>query len=95
MSSITALLFLGGSLVPLVGFLALVSTLVSVSSLVLALKATAVAFMIVWFRATLPRLRYDALMVFCWTQLLPMVIGLLLLAPCVLASLDCTVHSHL
>jgi hypothetical protein len=69
MSAITSLLFLGS-----------VSTLVSLSSLVLALKTTAVAFVIVWFRATLPRLRYDALMVFCWTQLLPMVIGLLLLS---------------
>jgi hypothetical protein len=40
-------------------------------------------------RATLPRLRYDQLMVFCWTGMLPLAIGLIVLVASILVAFAC------
>ena len=45
----------------------------------LLLKVVALIFMFVWFRATLPRLRYDQLMDLGWKVLIPLSLGWLLL----------------
>lgn len=37
----------------------------------LLLKIAAVAFLMIWIRGTLPRLRYDQLMAMCWKVLIP------------------------
>jgi NADH-quinone oxidoreductase subunit H len=37
----------------------------------LAIKTLAVIFIMIWFRATLPRFRYDRLMAFGWKIMLP------------------------
>ena len=37
-----------------------------------AIKVSAVIFLIIWVRASLPRVRYDQLMRFCWKFLLPL-----------------------
>ena len=49
------------------------------------LKTAAFCFVYVWFRAALPRLRYDQLMDLGWKRLIPMTLGWLLLVAAVIA----------
>jgi NADH-quinone oxidoreductase subunit H len=49
------------------------------------LKTVAFCFIYVWFRAALPRLRYDQLMDLGWKRLIPMTLGWLLLVAGVIA----------
>ncbi len=56
--------------------------------LTLGLKSCVMAFIFIWARASFPRIRYDQLMSFCWTILLPLVIALIILFPCILYSFD-------
>lgn len=56
-------------------------------SCVLAFKSCALVFAFIWSRASLPRVRFDQLMLFCWTILLPIVIAFVILVPCILYCL--------
>ena len=56
--------------------------------LTLGLKACVMIFVFIWGRASFPRIRYDQLMSFCWTILLPLVIAFIILLPCVLYSFE-------
>ncbi len=49
------------------------------------LKTVAFCFVYVWFRAALPRLRYDQLMDLGWKRLIPMTLGWLLLVAAIIA----------
>jgi NADH-quinone oxidoreductase subunit H len=49
------------------------------------LKTAAFCFVYVWFRAALPRLRYDQLMDLGWKRLIPLTLGWLLLVAAVIA----------
>ena len=49
------------------------------------LKVIAFCFIYVWFRAALPRLRYDQLMDLGWKRLIPMSLGWLLLVAGIVA----------
>lgn len=64
------------------------TTPISISSIVLALKACLGCFAFVWVRATLCRFKFDQLMNFCWTQLLPMAIAFLLFVPSVMVAFN-------
>ena len=55
-------------------------------SSVLAVKSCVMIFTFIWVRASFPRIRYDQLMSFCWTVLLPLVIAFIILFPCILNS---------
>jgi NADH-ubiquinone oxidoreductase chain 1 len=54
----------------------------------LGLKSSIMIFIFIWIRASFPRIRFDQLMSFCWTILLPLIIAFILLVPCILYSFD-------
>jgi NADH-ubiquinone oxidoreductase chain 1 len=45
-------------------------------------------FIFIWVRASFPRIRFDQLMSFCWTILLPIVFAFIILIPSLLYSFD-------
>jgi formate hydrogenlyase subunit 4 len=59
-----------------------------VSSIVLGIKASIMIFVFIWARASLPRIRFDQLMSFCWTVLLPIVVAFIIIVPCILYGFD-------
>ena len=85
MSTFSTILFLGGY--TLNEFI-VNETFINLQSLILAIKALVFMFFFVWVRATFVRQRYDRLMTFCWTQLLPMAIALFILVPSLLVAFD-------
>lgn len=87
MSTFTRVLFLGGY-----RSFGLCSEswggILNFNRIILAIKAVFFMFVFVWIRATLPRVRYDQLMVFCWTGLLPIAIAFLILIPSLVVRFD-------
>ena len=58
------------------------------NGLIIGLKACIMIFTFIWARASFPRIRFDQLMSFCWTILLPIVIAFIVLVPCILYSFE-------
>ena len=58
------------------------------SGLILGTKSSIMIFIFIWVRASFPRIRYDQLMSFSWTILLPIVIAFIVLVPCVVYSFE-------
>jgi len=56
--------------------------------LTLGVKSCILIFVFIWTRASFPRIRFDQLMSFCWTVLLPLVISFVVLVPCILYSFE-------
>lgn len=56
--------------------------------LALGIKTCLMIFTFIWARASFPRIRFDQLMSFCWTVLLPLVIAFIILVPCILYAFD-------
>jgi len=84
-SCISAILFLGGYNMP---ELFVNDTFFNLQSIILGLKTCVFCFMFVWFRATLPRLRYDQLIELCWLNLLPVAVAFIILVPSILVAFD-------
>lgn len=92
-SSLTSILFLGGYS-PLAGIIGLdniyellnnyLSNILSLTGLILGIKTCMICFIFVLARATLPRLRYDQLMQFCWLHSLPLAVSFIIFVPCLL-----------
>jgi NADH:ubiquinone oxidoreductase subunit H len=59
-----------------------------VSSIILGVKSSMMIFTFIWARASFPRIRFDQLMSFCWTVLLPIVVAFIILVPCILYGFD-------
>jgi NADH:ubiquinone oxidoreductase subunit H len=86
MSSLFSILFLGGYLVPFVSFEN--PTFLSLEGLALGLKVCLLLFIYIWVRASFPRLRYDQLMSFCWTGMLPLALGFIILVPSIMMAFE-------
>jgi len=84
-SSLSAIFFLGGYNLP---ELFINDTIFSIQSIVIGIKTCIFCFIFVWFRATLPRLRFDQLATFCWEHLLPFAIAFIIFIPCILIAFD-------
>ena len=54
----------------------------------LAIKSCMLIFTFIWVRASYPRIRFDQLMSYCWTKLLPIIIGIISLIPCVIYNFN-------
>lgn len=54
--------------------------------LTLGIKSCVMIFIFIWVRASFPRIRFDQLMSFSWTILLPIVIAFIVLVPCIIYS---------
>jgi NADH-quinone oxidoreductase subunit H len=52
------------------------------------IKVFFIMFLFVWVRVTLPRLRYDQLMIMGWKYILPLSLGILVLTTAIFTSLD-------
>jgi NADH-ubiquinone oxidoreductase chain 1 len=97
----TSILFLGGylNLLPLHGLyseiihfkpdLSFLNVILSgiISSLMLGIKTCIYVFIFIWVRASFPRIRFDQLMSYCWTILLPVIIAFIILIPCIVMGL--------
>jgi len=59
----------------------------------LALKSYALVFLFIWVRASYPRLRFDKLMSYCWTELLPIIISIIIFIPCIIFSYDTILYN--
>ena len=58
------------------------------NSIILGIKTSLLIFTFIWIRASLPRIRFDQLMLYCWTILLPILIGFIILIACIIYSFD-------
>jgi NADH-ubiquinone oxidoreductase chain 1 len=81
----SAILFIGGFLAIVSSEFLIISGLIS--SLSLGFKTCFLIFVFIWVRASFPRIRFDQLMSFCWTVLLPIIIGLIIIIPCLVYNL--------
>nr|QGX43784.1 NADH dehydrogenase subunit 1 [Niveomyces insectorum] len=50
----------------------------------LGIKSSIFIFVFIWVRASFPRIRFDQLMAFCWTVLLPIIFAVIILIPAIL-----------
>jgi len=90
-SSLTSILFLGGYNFGIIGLDNIyelvnnyLNNILSLTGLILGLKTCMICFIFVLARATLPRLRYDQLMQFCWLHSLPLAVSFIIFVPCLL-----------
>jgi len=56
--------------------------------LTIGIKSCIMVFVFIWVRASFPRIRFDQLMSFSWTILLPIVIAFIVLVPCIIYSFE-------
>jgi len=59
-----------------------------ICGIILGVKSSIMIFVFIWVRASFPRIRFDQLMSFCWTVLLPLVFAFIVLVPCILYSFE-------
>jgi NADH-ubiquinone oxidoreductase chain 1 len=55
---------------------------------IIGFKSCLLIFTFIWVRASYPRIRFDQLMSYCWTILLPIIIAIIIFIPCILYNKD-------
>jgi NADH-ubiquinone oxidoreductase chain 1 len=65
-----------------------------VTSVILSIKSLILIYIFIWVRASFPRIRFDQLMTYCWTVLLPIIIGLIIFVPCILYTCNYLIISN-
>jgi len=91
MCILTSILFFGGYLYPYMHLVESLNNPMLLGALYgwsLGIKTSYFVFVFIWVRASFPRIRYDQLMVFCWTELLPLVFAFIFLIPSILVVFD-------
>jgi NADH-ubiquinone oxidoreductase chain 1 len=58
------------------------------SSFTLGMKSALLVFAFFLIRASFPRTRFDQLMSYCWTILLPLIVAFIIIIPCILFGLE-------
>lgn len=98
---LNVILFIGGYLFNYTEILAMLDLSINspliegmMSGLTIGLKSCVMVFIFIWVRASFPRIRFDQLMSFSWTILLPIVIAFIVLVPCIIYSFD-TIPSNI
>jgi len=87
MCILMSILFLGGYLLIQLDINNLI-IIGLLNSIILGIKSSFLIFSFVWVRASFPRIRFDQLMMYCWTILLPIVIAIDVIVPCVMYIYD-------
>lgn len=94
-STLSAIFFLGGYLLPFNDYLINMLPLSSIPlirgtiyGITLGIKVAFLIFLFIWVRASFPRIRYDQLMVVCWTILLPLLFAWIFLIIAIMYSLN-------
>src|SRR3984957_11168891 len=82
LSTLSSILFLGGYLIPGIESNGLLT------GLSLGFKTSILLFILIWIRASFPRLRYDQLMAAIWCNMLPVVIAFSILIPCIIKAFE-------
>jgi NADH-ubiquinone oxidoreductase chain 1 len=59
----------------------------------ISIKTIILIFSFIWVRASFPRIRYDQLMSFCWTKLLPLIIAIIIIIPCIIYFKESTPYN--
>ena len=59
-----------------------------IDGLTIGIKSCVMVFVFIWVRASFPRIRFDQLMSFSWTILLPVVIAFIIIVPCIIYSFE-------
>lgn len=55
-----------------------------VYAFLIGIKTSIMIFVFIWVRASFPRIRFDQLMSYCWTVLLPLIFAFVIWVPCLL-----------
>lgn len=60
----------------------------TLGSIILGIKSSIIVFIFIWVRASFPRIRFDQLMSFCWTVLVPILFAIIIFIPSILLGFN-------